>query len=717
MAAEPSFAVRSRSGDSDADRFRFSAVTLSDRISVPISIAVLALAALIYTGMGFVPGRVLVPLDQMADAGAWKPDPQVRVPVSNRLLSDAVLQFVPWDEASRRAIDAGRFPWSNPLAGGGRPLFANPQAALLSPFTWPRLAFGIHGWTLSVFLKLFAGGVGAWWFARSLGAGSTASAISGFVYLASGFSIVWGLHPHSNVFAVLPFLAAALIRQSERVTPGNTAVIVGSSAVAAAGGHPETLATTVVAIAAFLACEWTARRRDGMSVSRAVVWTSAPALAGLLLLGVQIVPFFHLLRESRIVEVRSEGHAAGFRAFAMAGQVLPGFLGSPLESELDLSGAVPGSENFNMRSQGFVGFVTLVVLLAGARRLAPRFRRALVVAGACLLAAWSVPPLGWIEELPFLSLMAPQYWAAPFVLFATAAAGPAVTSACEKTPSTRVGRSLILAGILFAAAGLLPSLPAGRPLLAGLGRRGIDRLRVRGFLRQPPAVYEERFQRYLDRGSSTALRRIAVPGLFWILGGFALLRRRKSPALLATAVAGELLSFGIGYLPAIPSDRIPRAPPAIRSVLELDPRRQWLIAASEDVYPPNLATFHGVRDIRSFDLLESSEQMARLRRFGYDEATRAFPSALSEEQRAALARAGVRFFLSRTPPAGTALVAGEESPAVGVYELRGAMPKPSPVAQPPDGIAAGAAISLAALMTSILLIARATPSGKRRQTV
>jgi len=61
----------------------------SDRIPVPITIAVFGLAALIYTGMGFMPGRVLVPLDQMADAGAWKPDPRVRVSVSNRLLSDA----------------------------------------------------------------------------------------------------------------------------------------------------------------------------------------------------------------------------------------------------------------------------------------------------------------------------------------------------------------------------------------------------------------------------------------------------------------------------------------------------------------------------------------------------------------------------------------------------------------------------------------------------
>ena len=109
--------------------------------------------------------------------------------------------------------------------------------------------------------------------------------------------------------------------------------------------------------------------------------------------------------------------------------------------------------------------------------------------------------------------------------------------------------------------------------------------------------------------------------------------------------------------------------------------------------------------------------MARLRRLGYDEATRAFPSALSEEQSAALAGDSVRFFLSRTPPAEAVLVGGNEPPAVGVYELRGATPRPFPVAQPPDGLTAGAAISLAALLASIVLIVGASSPGKRRQTV
>lgn len=689
-------------------------MTLVQRAPIRTSLGIFALAALVYTGAGFLPGRILVPLDHLADQGAWKPNPRARIPVSNRLLSDPVLQFVPWDEAARRAIESGRFPWRNPYADDGRPLFANPQTALLSPFTWPRLIFGIEGWALSVFLKLLAAGLGACWLARSVGAGREASLISGFVYLSSGFSVLWGLHPHANVFAVLPFLAGGLFRQLERITPGNTAVIVGSAALATAGGHPETMATTVLAIAGLLLWEWITLAREGRSVSRAVVWTAVPAAAGFLLLAVQLVPFFLLLTESRLAELRAGGNGPVFRVFAMAGQVLPGFLGSPRQSELDLSGAVPGSENFNMRSQGFVGFVALVVLVGCARRLEPRLRRALVIAAAALLTAWGLPPFGWIGMLPPLSLLAPQYWIAPFVLFASVATGPALMSAGERALPRAIGRWLLGAGLLLAVTGLLPMLPPAQGFLAGAAHRGIERLRARGFLRQPPAVYEERFERYLTRGRSTALRRLALPGLFWIVAAIALLRRRRSGALLVAAVAGELLSFGVGYLPAIRLDRIPRAPPAVRSVVALDPRRLWLIAAAEDVYPANLATLHGIRDVRSFDVLESSERIGRLRRDGYDESTRAFPSTLSDEQRLGLARDGVRFFFSRTPPAGSVLVGGELPPAVGVYELSGATPRPFPPNEPPAGVRIGGAISLGAALSSLVLVSCAR--SERRKT-
>ncbi|MCA1733282.1 MAG: hypothetical protein LC732_06730, partial [Acidobacteria bacterium] len=100
----------------------------------------LAVLALIYVAPAFQPGRVMVPMDIPQDLLAWKGDPSVRVRVSNSLLSDVPLQLVPWDMESRRLIASGQMPWRNRFAGDGSDLFASPLAALLSPFTWPRLA-------------------------------------------------------------------------------------------------------------------------------------------------------------------------------------------------------------------------------------------------------------------------------------------------------------------------------------------------------------------------------------------------------------------------------------------------------------------------------------------------------------------------------------------------------------------------------------------------
>src|SRR4029079_2247349 len=131
-----------------------------------IAAIVFALAALLFTAKGFLPGRVFLPLDLVLDYGAWKHDPNVRVKVSNSLLSDSILEFRPWDHEVRRLVASGQFPWKNVWAGDGQHLFANPAASLLFPLTWLRIALGDRGWALNAFLKFFLAALGMWWLAR-----------------------------------------------------------------------------------------------------------------------------------------------------------------------------------------------------------------------------------------------------------------------------------------------------------------------------------------------------------------------------------------------------------------------------------------------------------------------------------------------------------------------------------------------------------------------
>ncbi|HEX2123758.1 MAG TPA: hypothetical protein VHL59_19185, partial [Thermoanaerobaculia bacterium] len=132
------------------------------------ALLIFLVVALIYVAPGFLPGRTFAPLDIAFDFGAWKNDPAQRFRAANSLLSDVVVQFIPWDHEIRRMVANGEMPWVNRFASDGGPLFANLQTAPFSPFTWPRLLFGLDGWAVMALLKLLAAALCAYWLAREL---------------------------------------------------------------------------------------------------------------------------------------------------------------------------------------------------------------------------------------------------------------------------------------------------------------------------------------------------------------------------------------------------------------------------------------------------------------------------------------------------------------------------------------------------------------------
>src|SRR5258708_6153224 len=243
--------------------------------------------ALLYCAAGLMPGRVFAPVDLVSDAGAWKGDLTSRVPVSNSLLSDVPMQFMAWDAESLRLMRGGELPWRNRWAGDGGPLFANPQTALLDPFTWPRLLFGDVGWAICAMLHIVVAGMAMAWLVRVMGGGPRAAVVSGFVYATSGYGVLWLLYPIANVFAVLPGLAASALLLVREPRPRCALFGTLFAALATIGGHPETLFCGVLGIAAFVV--WESRRVGRLALA---------ALAGFLLCGVLLVPFANLVWES-----------------------------------------------------------------------------------------------------------------------------------------------------------------------------------------------------------------------------------------------------------------------------------------------------------------------------------------------------------------------------------------------------------------------------------
>jgi len=631
--------------------------------------------ALIYVAPGFLPGRTFAPLDILSDAGAWKGDPSQRVRVANTLLSDVVTQFIPWDVEIRRLAAEGELPWVNRYAGEGAPLFANLQTALFSPFTWPRLLFGLDGWAVMALLKLLAATLCAYWFARELDVPPAQAIVSALVYATAAYTIVWLLYPITNVFAVLPGLAAAALRLMKVPSGRNAALVILFAALCTAGGHPETLFIGVLGIWIFLA--WESEKRPGLGIG-ALVPSTVGALLGFLLLFIQLAPFFALVRNSYASAIRPQ-LAHSFRPWAVVSQVLPGVLGSPLRGELDLTQVV-AADDFSHRVGGYVGALVVLALIVAWRSLTPALQRGLMIGVVALIASWYPPGL-WpiLRHTPVFRVVALEYGVVLFVLFAAMAAGPAIAILASRR-RRKTGTALILAGALTVAAGVIPALPAARPALTRMARAGIAELRARGHLQQAPEVYEQRLAYYLAAAGATTIKRAAIPGALWLLAGIALIAPVKRRELLFTAAAiGELVAFGAGFNPTVAMTRFAPPPNAIAGI-----DRAYQIAANFEVFPSNVGTVYRVRDAASYDVLTPKDRVEQLKTAGYNPLTHSFNPILRPEEKRALERLGVRYVVGRN----------------GVEELPGAVRTPLPPNLLPPQIFTGLIVSLLALIAS-----------------
>jgi hypothetical protein len=647
-------------------------------------LAAALLLALIYVAPGLMPGRVLVPADIPRDQLAWKHDAAVRVRVSNSLLSDIPMQLSAWDTEVRRHLGRGEFPWRNEFVRDGEHLFANPITALLSPFTWPRLLLGLDGWAWSVLLKMLVSMLAMFWLARMCGASGVAATVSAIVYSLSGFFVVWALYQHTNVYPLVPAMAAASIALARSPSPRRVLALAIIAALATAGGHPESLVVAVLAIALFLFLNRELDRH-----------IAAASLAGFLAMGVQLVPFAFVFARSHVRHARAEMLAIHFHKLSLFSELLPGYLGSPLRGELDLTGAFANAENFHQRNGAYIGGIALVCIALAWRSLAPPFRRALAIAAGAWLLTLSIPGIAHaLRATPLLGMIAPEYYAVATVLFAALAAGPALVHVAGGVTRRKLGVAIVFAGALLLFAAALPQVAPDA--LARTARAAIARLQLRGALPQPPVVYEQRLTYYLAATRFTAVRRAAIPALCWMLFGVALAMPACTARLRLAigALVIELVAFGAGFNPAIRIDEIAPEPPMIAEVKRLDPDHRWLIAAPSEVLAPNLATTFGVREVHAYDILTSEATTRILLPAGYDPLHWSLPIGATPQQLHYLSTLGVRYWLS----------------PYGIVEMKDAIPPPPPTNAPPDGLALGAVVSA----IGIALCARAMRNSTSR---
>lgn len=207
------------------------------------------------------------------------------------------LQFYPWRAYAFAELRAGRLPLWNPYNGGGAPLLANYQTAVLYPPNWLHLILpDLAAMNLLAVAHIVWAAAGVWCFTGRLGMPGFGRAVSALAFSLSGYLIArLGSFPTVAAAAWLPWLFWA----ADRTREGGAGRVAGLALVAAMqllAGHAQTTFYGLVGVAAYIV--WT-----GAHVQRRERWKMWARVSGGLLLGVglaaaQLLPTAELYARS-----------------------------------------------------------------------------------------------------------------------------------------------------------------------------------------------------------------------------------------------------------------------------------------------------------------------------------------------------------------------------------------------------------------------------------
>lgn len=304
-------------------------------------------------------GRTMVPADNLFQ---WQPWASAAGELSvgtphNSLLSDLILENYAWKQFIRESLGNGEIPLWSPYLFAGAPFLASGQSAAYYPFSLFFLALPLpaaYGWyTVS---QLWLAGVFMYIFARVMSLRRASSAVAALVFQGSGFMLV-----SAAVFpmiiggaAWLPLLLAVVemvIRAAS--TPrgaGKTLPWVALGALALGcqilAGHIEITYYTLLVMAAYAAWRlvsraWQQRQEVAAPEERVIAtvralarparWLLALVLLGLMLGGVQFIPFYEVgqanFREGSASLAEVRGWA--FPPRRILTLALPNFFGNP----------------------------------------------------------------------------------------------------------------------------------------------------------------------------------------------------------------------------------------------------------------------------------------------------------------------------------------------------------------------------------------------------
>ena len=319
------------------------------RFDLLVVVALLLLPLLLF-GDVTLGGKTMLPVDNLFQWAPWTAAAAqfgTEVP-HNNLLTDLIIENYVWKQFAVESLRGGEIPLWNPYLFAGAPFLATGQHSMLYPASWLFFvmpATAAYGWyTVG---QLWLAGVLMYVFGRIVRMQRGSALLAGLVYQGSGFLLVSA--------AVFPMIIAAaawlplLLACIEKIVTGGvrrsggtwlwTAVGAVALGLQILAGHIEFTYYTLLIMALYAAwrlawvvgSHWRTAVAPARLVLRPALWLMGMVLIGLLLGGVQLIPFYE------VGQVNFREGAASFeevRGWAFPSRriltlALPNFFGNP----------------------------------------------------------------------------------------------------------------------------------------------------------------------------------------------------------------------------------------------------------------------------------------------------------------------------------------------------------------------------------------------------
>jgi hypothetical protein len=570
--------------------------------------AIYAVLSFVMVGQGLLPGRTLSSSDGLLSNVPWQSSKPASVPGlgTNFELADASQVFQPMLQYTRSVLPG--VPLWNPYIMAGRPLLADGQSAVFSPFSLP--TYILPFWkSLAVvaMLKLFLAAFGAFLFARILGMRFGGALLSGLVFAFGTFFVVWLAWPLSSVYAFIPWtlaLTELVVRRPSRLTVSGLAAVIGLQYL---GGHPESsfhlMFVTVVFFIFRALLRRHQQRADLRSLVRPAIGFVIALVAGAGLAALVLAPIAEFVLHSGDLSRRMNAVAGYWPRKYIGALFLHDYWGRPTQVDL---------EAFTQNRGWYAGAVTLMLAAAALIRKRSAERIAVVVFAVfcgCMVVGIQ-PVFGFVSGLPGFNAAHNERLLIYILLSLALLAGWGLDDLCERELPQLAERQTILI-----AAGVIVCIPIVWMVGAGtlnLHELGSGLKVAWGFSHPPvppPGVLPEgTITAPIVRDSALEIfLPLAVAGaalIFFRLRSHNRLAVTPFVALTCLLLVIDLFRANMGYNPAIPiRTATPPSTGAIRYLQSQRPNRFIGVSTIQlsQPLPADLAMHFGLYDARGYD--------------------------------------------------------------------------------------------------------------------